>query len=391
MLNATSEPFDRNAIFAEHSRRAASVQPSPGLRAIRQGIWQLERYVPPFTDRAMINLSLNEHPSLPPPALAEVLRSFSLERLVTYDQDQADRLRSRLAERERVCPENILLCPGSSHGLAQLFSCLSGGPVLFPSICWSYYANLARLNGLPVGTYDVIQREDTFEIDLLSVSRALQQENVSLLLFINPHMPTGALVNGDLILRCADNAPDSLVLVDEAYHGFSPAAGTVAASITEHPNVVVSKTFSKFFGLASIRVGYLVASAQVIEQLEKTLSPFSLAPLCTALACAALESEPYYHEQAAVLMKVQEAFRQRVAALPGVRPYRSHGNFLLVDLMNAGEAHEAELRIQAAGVAVRSGRSYGLTSFLRVSVGTAETMERVAVALAARGGDHAVR
>jgi histidinol-phosphate aminotransferase len=161
--------------------------------------------------------------------------------------------------------------------------------------------------------------------------------------------------------------------------------------VTEQPNIVVSKTFSKFFGLASIRVGYLIASAQVIEQLEKALSPFSLAPLSTAIACAALESEPYYHEQAAVLMKVQEAFRQRVAALPGVRPYRSHGNFLLIGLESPAEAQQAEARIHAAGVAVRLARSYGLPSFLRVGIGTAETMERVAEALAARGGDHAAR
>ncbi len=390
MLDAPAEQIEWNTLIAASPALATPVQPSPGLRAIRRGLRQLERYVPPFTDRTVVNLSLNEHPAPPPPALAEVLRGFSLERLVTYDQDQAERLRGSLAERERVSPENILLCPGSSHGLSQLFSCLGGGPVVFPSLCWSYYSNLARLNSQPVGTYDVIQREETFEIDPISVSRALQ-EDTSLLLFINPHMPTGALVDADLILRYADSAPDTLVLVDEAYHGFSAAAQTVAASVTEHPNVVVSKTFSKFFGLASIRVGYLVASTQVIEQLEKTLSPFNLAPLSTAIACAALASEPYYREQAAVLMKVKEEFRQRVAALPGVRPYESHGNFLLVELTSAREAQQAEARIHAAGVAVRSGRSYGLSSFLRVSVGTAETMERVAVALAAHGGDHAAR
>ncbi|HVG61323.1 MAG TPA: aminotransferase class I/II-fold pyridoxal phosphate-dependent enzyme [Hyalangium sp.] len=365
--------------------------PSPGLRAIRREIRQLERYVPPFTDRTRINLSLNEHPAPPPPAIAEALEGFSLERLVTYDQDQADHLRSLLAEREGVSPDNILLCPGSSHGLALLFSCLGGGPVLFPSLCWSYYPNLARLNALPVGTYDVLQREETFEIDPLSVERALRQEEVSLLLFINPHMPTGALTGSDLILRCAAHARDTLVLVDEAYHGFSAEADSVASQVTEHPNIVVSKTFSKYFGLASIRVGYLVSSRQVIEQLEKMLSPFSLAPLSTAIACAALESEPYYREQAAVLMAVQEAFRQRMATLPGVRPYRSHGNFLLVDMESAEEAQQAEARVHAAGMAVRSARSYGLPSFLRVSVGTAEAMDRVAVALAARGGDHVAR
>lgn len=368
-------------IRADGSEAPPSVQLPSHLRAVRRDIRRLERYVPPFADRSVINLSLNEHPAPPAPEVHAALRDVEPERLVTYDTEQVERLRARLAEREGVRPDNIVLCPGSSQSLQLLFSCLGGGPALYPSICWSYYLGLARQNGLPLLSYDVVKGASEFQVDPYSVARALQGEEPSLLLFINPHMPTGALADGDFLLWCADEARSSLVLVDEAYHGFSPAAGSLAARVLEHENLVVSKTFSKYFGLAGLRVGYLVAHTSVVEQLAKVLSPFSIPYLSSRLACAALDGEAHYRAWAEELMAVKEAFCQRVGALPGLRPYGSHGNFLLVELPSPEEATRAEQRLHAAGVAVRSARGYGLPAFLRISVGTAETMNRVATVL----------
>ena len=374
-----SPPRKFRLIRADGSEAPPSVQLPSHLRAVRRDIRRLERYVPPFADRSVINLSLNEHPAPPAPEVRAALRDVEPERLVTYDTEQVERLRLRLAEREGVRPDNIVLCPGSSPALQLLFSCFSGGgPALYPSICWSYYLGLAQQNGLPILSYDVVKGAGEFQVEPHSVARALQGEEPSVLLFINPHMPTGALADGDFILWCAEQARSSLILVDEAYHGFSPTAGTLAARVLEHENLVVSKTFSKFFGLAGLRVGYLVAHTSVVEQLAKVLSPFSIPYLSSRLACAALDGEAYYHAWATELMAVKARFHQRMAALPGVRPYQSHGNFLLVALPSPEEAVRAEKQLHAAGVAVRSARGYGLPAFLRISVGTAQTMERVA-------------
>lgn len=355
----------------------------PGhLRAMRRELRRLERYVPPFADRSVINLSLNEHPAPPSPAVCAALREVDPLRLVTYDTEQVERLRAQLADREGVRLDNILLCPGSSHALQLLFSSLSnGGPALYPSICWSYYQSLARLNGLQTTAYELVKGDGEFQVEPHSVARALESEEPSVILFINPHMPAGALADGDFLRWCADNARGSLVLVDEAYHGFSPAAGTLAPHVLEHENLMVSKTFSKFFGLAGLRVGYLVAHTSVVEQLAKGLSPFSIPYLSSRLASAALDSEPYYREQADTLMAVKEAFTRRVAALPRLRPYGSHGNFMLVEFPSPEDALLAEQQLYAAGVAVRSARSYGLPHFLRISIGMAETMERIAAVL----------
>ncbi len=382
------------SLFANHDelsqttirKKAEAPASSVHLRALRRSVRRHERYAPPFTDRSVVNLSLNEHPAPPPRQLVELLQHIDPQSLVTYDTEAMDRLRRKVAEREGVGPENVLLSAGSSQGIALVFDCLCDEPVLLPSICWSYYASLARLHGLSISQYAIDKDDGEFHLDLCSAARALEREEPSLAIFINPHMPTGALAPGEFILRSAELAKESLILVDEAYHGFSRAAPSLAARVLDHENLVVSKTFSKFFGLAGIRVGYLVASARLITELEKATPPFSLPYLSSALALAALEAEPYYRAQADELMRIKDEFVLGISKIEGVRPYASHGNFLLVDLESPEEAERARARIQGAGAAVRSARGYGLPSFLRIGLGARETMERVAVALDTSGG-----
>ncbi|HEX7843321.1 MAG TPA: aminotransferase class I/II-fold pyridoxal phosphate-dependent enzyme, partial [Kofleriaceae bacterium] len=275
--------------------------------------------------------------------------------------------------------DNVLLCTGSTHALQLLFGCLgTSGTALLPSIGWSYYTTLTRLHGMPVASYAVAPHGTGFGVDMDSALRAIEAEDPSLVAFINPHMPTGALTGEDALLLCVAHARGSLVLVDEAYHGFSREAPTVAPHVLAHDNLVVARTFSKFFGLAGLRVGYLVAHARIVAELAKALPPFGVPGIAALVACAALGSEPYYRARADELMAVKEAFCRRVAARPRLRLYDSHGNFLLVEFPDAEAAGDAVARLHQAGVAVRSARSYGMPAFLRITVGTAETMDLVA-------------
>lgn len=361
-----------------HGAPAPARPPSP-LRALRRELRGMERYEPPFADRSVVNLSLNEHPAPPSPEVRAALQSAPAELLVTYDTERAARLRERIAARDGVRPDNVLLCTGSSHALQLLFGCLgTTGTALLPSICWSYYATLARLHGMPVAHYPLAPHGNSFQVDLEAVLRALDGEDPSLAVFINPHMPTGALTPADALVACVAHARGSLVLVDEAYHGFSREAPTLTRHVLDHDNLVVARTFSKFFGLAGLRVGYLIAHTRMIAQLTKALPPFGVPGIASLVALAVLDSEPYYRARADELMAIKDAFCRRLAARPRLAPRDSHGNFLLIELPDAEQARAAEARLHHAGVAVRSARSYGMPAFLRISVGTAETMDLVA-------------
>jgi histidinol-phosphate aminotransferase len=360
---------------------AGSAAASSCLRALRLELRQLERYAPPFADRSKLNLSLNEHYAPPSPQVQQALRAVDSMRLVTYDTELGEQLRARLAAREGVDDSNVLLFAGSSSGLQVLFSSLRAGTIALPSLCWTYHRSLARLAGLTIENYAIVQHTDTFAIDEDSLAFALRRHDPVAALFINPHMPTGALTDAGVILRSAEMAPDSLILVDEAYHGFSAQAESLAARVLDHPNLLVSKTLSKHFGLAGIRIGYLIASAPVVEQLTKACLPFSVPFVSARLALAALDSEDYYRAHARQLMAIKDEFARRLAARCGVRPFVSHGNFLLVEFATPADAQRAERAVAANGILVRSAQSYGLPHFLRISIGDADAMDRVAAAL----------
>jgi histidinol-phosphate aminotransferase len=359
------------------------------LRAIRHEVLGIDRYTPPFADRSLVNLSLNEHYAPPSSRVLDALRDIDPLRLVSYDIELTEKLRYRIAEREGVSIANVLLSTGSSSALQLLFSCLVDGVVLLPSTSWSYYLSLARLRGLRVKTYDVTRGSDEFLVDPASVSDAVRRYEPTLAVFINPHMPTGALVDAGAIAAIAAERPETLVLADEAYHGFSPRAESLASAVPFHPNLIVSKTFSKFFGLAGIRMGYLVAHENIIDELSKAAPPFSVPFVSALLALAALDSESYYRDLAIELMAVKESFAAGISRLPGVRAYQSHANFLLTEFESAERAHQAGSDVQAAGFTVRSASSYGMPRFLRITVGTAEAMEYVTSAVEKGAAPHA--
>ena len=322
--------------------------------------------------------------------MSEALRTLEPMQLVTYDTELTAKLRAAIAAHERVEPGNVLISAGSSNGLALLFSCLRGGVVLLPSPCWSYYHNLSEVAGLPLASYPLVQLRDRFAVDLEAVERAIRRHGPTLTVFINPHMPTGALADRGALLRCAAQAGDGLVLVDEAYHGFSPDAVSLADQVRQVPNLIVSKTFSKAFGLAGIRIGYLIAGTSIIEQLEKATSPFGVPFVSARLALAALESAAYYDARAAELAQIKADFVARLTTMRDVQAYHSHGNFVLVELPDAEAAARADRAIRGHGIAVRSAGGYGLPSFLRISIGPASAMAQIADEIEHCQGGHGV-
>jgi histidinol-phosphate aminotransferase len=352
------------------------------LGFLRKELREMNAYSPPLTNTSVVNLSLNEHPAAPPSRISEALQHIRAEKLASYDVDETIRLKTKIAAREGVSPENIILCAGESQALSLLFSCLHKRSALLPSIGWSYYTTLAELSSLRVSTYSLTRENEAFDVDYASAAMAVAREDSSVVVFINPHMPAGCLTEPDFVRWCAARASNSLVLVDEAYEGFSPEMRSMSSEVEEHPNLVVAKTFSKYFGLAAIRVGYLIASRRVVEHIQKALTPFSISYASSLIASAALDAEEHYRAQAEIIMTTKDAFARQITEHGAARPYRSHANFLLVDFGSEQAAVFAEQRAYAAGFVVRSARSYGLPSFLRISVGTPEVMDRLANAIA---------
>ena len=201
------------------------------------------------------------------------------------------------------------------------------------------------------------------------------------LVFIaNPNNPTGTLVDPTTLRSFVQRVPDRVgIVLDEAYFEYLPAylRADSLAWIHSHPNLIVTRTFSKAYGLAGLRVGYAVAHASVADLLNRVRQPFNVNGLGLVAARAALADEDHLARSLQVNREGLEQLGTGLAAL-GVKYIPSHANFLTCELEDAASVNRALL---GRGIIVRPIAGYGLPRHLRVSVGLAAENRRFLDAL----------
>jgi histidinol-phosphate aminotransferase len=190
------------------------------------------------------------------------------------------------------------------------------------------------------------------------------------ILVANPNNPTGTGVSTEAALRLVKSAPQAAVLIDEAYFEFSGV--TVLPQIARHPNLFVSRTFSKVYGMAAMRMGCLFSQAQNVSYLHKAQSPYSVNTLAALAARAAIRDRDYVENYVKEVLAAREDLKAGLTRL-GVPFYDSQANFVL---FRAGDRSiEIRDKLRDAGVLIRD-RSYELPGSVRVTVGTREHVKR---------------
>jgi histidinol-phosphate aminotransferase len=200
----------------------------------------------------------------------------------------------------------------------------------------------------------------------------------------SPNNPTGSSLSlADVERLCRDG--DGLVVIDEAYHEF--AGETVAPLLERHPNLVVLRTFSKAKALAGLRVGYLMASPDLVREIDKARLPYNLNFISQLAALSALEEREALDRTVAGIVAEREKLLSRLADLPGVRTWPSRANFFLLELLSASPRAVFE-SLYRRGVLVRDVTAYPtLSRCLRVSVGTPWENETLVRALGTALGE----
>ena len=321
-------------------------------------------------------LNVNENPfPLPAPvadAIASAVRRVA-EGLNRYPERDALALRSALAgylAREsgvQVDASCIWAANGSNEVMHHIFLAF-GGPgrlaITFDPT-YSMYPEYARDT---FTEFRAFPRDRHFAVDVAAAESAIGSLSPSLVLLTSPNNPTGtALPQGDLI-RIADAslAAGAMVVVDEAYAEFRRAGTPTALELLDrYPNLIVSRTMSKAFGLAGARVGYAVAAERaVVDTLQVVRLPYHLSTVTQAVACAALEQAPVLQAQVALLRDERDRLAQWLLDR-GFEVAPSDANFILFGLFEDRDAVWRSLLDQ--GVLIRQ---TGPRDWLRVSIGT---------------------
>jgi histidinol-phosphate aminotransferase len=341
----------------------------------RKTVEHLEEYVPGKRRSGTVKLSSNENPLGPSPRALSAIAEWA-GALNVYPDGFATELRSALAERirtesgvDKIAAENIIVGNGSDEVLLITAGTFlnPGERAIIPEHTFSQYEFATRLyDGEPVFAP---MRDGRI---LLDEMLALVDGKTRLVFVCNPNNPTGRYVDAEELRAFADRVPeDVLLVIDEAYYEFAdaddfPNAVRIAA---ERENVLVLRTFSKLYGLASLRVGYGIGAAGLISSMHMVKPPFNAGLLAQKAATAAL-SDTEFVDQTLENNREQREILKGELDLLGMPQYPSQANFICTDC--GRDAAEFAAELSEEGVSVRPLTSFGMPTWLRISVGTAE-------------------
>ena len=324
-----------------------------------------------------IKLASNENPYPPPAAVVEAVAAACRGGNI-YCAHRATAVREALADRLGLAVEQVTVGAGSVALLYQLATAYldPGDEAVTPWISFEAYPISVQTMG---GTLVRAPLTAGHAFDLDAVAEAVT-ERTKLVLLATPNNPTGTAVSTSAVAVLAERIPgDVVVLVDEAYREFAdPALGDpVADLLPRFDNVAVARTFSKAYGLASLRVGYVAAHPQVVSAIDKCLIPFNVNGLAQAAALAALSDEAAAEAQANIDAIKTERSRM-VAALTadGWELPDAQANFVWLPL--GDRTDEVCIALERRGVVVRPFSGLGI----RVTIGTPAQNDRLLTALA---------
>ncbi len=325
-----------------------------------------------------VKLSSNENPFGPGERAVEAYRraGHSLHR---YPSSNHASLRAALGDVHALDPDRIICGAGSDEIIAFLCQAYAtrGDEVLFSEHGFLMY----RISALAAGATPIAapERERTTSVDALI---AAMTERTRLVFVANPNNPTGTMLPASEITRLADALPAQAILVlDGAYAEYVDGYDGGAALVDGRHNVVMTRTFSKLYGLGGLRVGWGYGPRHVIEVLNRVRGPFNLSTPQLEVAEAAL-GDHEHHERS-----LRENARMRTWLVQALRDLglgcdRSFANFVLARFDTEAEAEACNAHLLSEGLIVRQVGSYGLPEALRITVGDEPACRRVVHAIA---------
>ncbi len=319
----------------------------------------------------IVKLASNENPLGASPLALAAMRG-ALAEVARYPDGNGFELKSALARHHGVAPEQIVLGNGSNDVLelaARVFL-RPGAAAVFSRHAFAVYPLVTQA----MGAVCIETPARNFGHDLDAMLTAVTPQT-RIVFIANPNNPTGTLLPSSQVEAFLREAPEKvLVVLDEAYYEYLPAEsrGNSVDWLREFPNLAITRTFSKAYGLAGLRVGYALASREVADLMNRVRQPFNVNSLAQAAAVAALADQEFVQRShdlnAQGMARITAGFEKM-----GVDFIPSFGNFVS---FRVGDARSAYRRLLEQGVIVRPIANYGLAEYLRVTVGLPDENER---------------
>lgn len=331
-------------------------------------------------------LDRNENQYGPAPECYKVLREANLEQLSLYSRAYAAGKKSELSERlsrDLGIPErSVLLSYGSEDMLKQVVHCYlhAGQTILLPRQSWWYYQAVAKEVFGKEAHYPMHERNGRFEYDLAEILDLYRHHKPQVILIASPNNPTGNSIAPETLSTLVDQCSDSVIVLDEAYAGFNGTDNHQLTSLlAARKRIVILRTFSKYFALAGLRIGYACVGEDLEQLISFSARYLGYNQLSEKIALAALDNPDYYADIARKMKADKRMFLRELGAIEGFTPFPSDANFLLVRYPRSRK-QELKAGLVDRGVVVKFLDDPGLEDCIRITIGTQEQNAQVAAA-----------
>jgi histidinol-phosphate aminotransferase len=328
-----------------------------------------------FPVNQIIKLDANENPYGAIPAVAEALATLPFVHI--YPDPESRQLRRAIAAFTNVPFENILTGAGADELIDLIMRLLldPGDCILNCPPTFGMYRFDAEVNGARVIS---VPRKANFELDLDGIATAVDQHQPKVLFLASPNNPDGSLLHPETIATILD-LPLILVL-DEAYIDFADQPSALDL-VLETCNLVLLRTFSKWPGLAGMRIGYGVFPDWMMPHLWKIKQPYNVSVAAATAAVVSLENVEQLQARTNLLISERERLHQELQHISWLQPYPSQANFVLCKVTGMDAAQLKADLAQKFGILIRYFNQPGLTDHIRISVGKPEHTEALLNAL----------
>ncbi|MGC1403080.1 MAG: threonine-phosphate decarboxylase CobD, partial [Thermodesulfobacteriota bacterium] len=327
----------------------------------------------------LLDFSANINPLGPPQWLRPLINS-QIESLIHYPDPACSELTGAIAHHYQVKEEEVLIGNGSTELIYQIPRALGNRQALVPVPSYRDYVQAAEQSGMTVEKI-VLREEDDFRPDLPLLEAQLK--NDGLVILAQPNNPTGITVEAKALRQMAQRHPYSWFVIDEAFADF--IEGLDSLTRDRPSNVIVLRSFTKFFAIPGLRLGWALADPEIAKKVRAVLPPWSVNTLAQKVGEAALSDRTYAEQTRALVKKLREDFRLTLESLPGLKVYPGESNFLLIRINHKNlSAPQLASQLLTQGIAIRVCENFeGLDSlFFRLAVRTAEENDRLGQALA---------
>ena len=355
------------------------LKPKPGIDTIQpyQGGKPIEEVQRELGITDIIKLASNENPLGPSPLAVQAIAG-SAAQVHLYPDGNAYYLKRDLAQYLRVSPEHLILGNGSNDVLQLVAEAYvaPGDEVIYAAGAFVVYSLVTKLCSATAVVVPMV--DDTHD---LSAMAAAITDKTKVIFIANPNNPTGTMVTADETAAFMEQVPaDVLIVFDEAYYEYVARSDypQTLPYVLEGRNFIITRTFSKIYGLAGLRVGYGIAPPQLVEMLNRVRQPFNCSLVGQAAARAALKDTAHVTESQKS-NAAGKAFLYKAFDDMGLRYVGTEGNFIMLHVEQSGtDVADALLK---QGIIVRPIAGYGYPNAVRVTIGTQQENERLITAL----------